>query len=169
MDIADPCDTEPESDLPMLELAQYQKRVLTALADLQLGKKAGWTNTEMEILVCEYDATCGQRGLMRNVYTSIKAHSGRSERSIRRLLSAIRSATGSDAARLVSTFFALAESWTDEQDAILIREYTEKPDSEIDVPGRTENQVEWRIRDLRTRWSPITQETQTRRRCRDHI
>ena len=52
MDIADLCDTEPESDLPMLELAQYQKRVLTALADLQLGKKAGWTNTEMEILVC---------------------------------------------------------------------------------------------------------------------
>ena len=115
MDIAGPCDTEPKSALSIHELAiaQYAQRVLTALADLQLGKKGGWTNTEMEMLVCEYDAICGQRGLMRNIYAALKNHSGRSERSIRRLLSAIRSATGSDAARLVSAFFAPAGTWTD--------------------------------------------------------
>ena len=93
MDIKGPCDTEPESDLSIHEPAQYQKLVLTALADLQLGKRGGWTNTEMGILVREYNATCGQRGLMHNVYTSLQKHSGRSKRSIQRLLNSIRSAT----------------------------------------------------------------------------
>ena len=108
---------------------------------------------------------------MTNVYTSILKLSGRSERGVRRLLNAIRAATGSDDAQLVSSFFALAESWSDEQGASLIKEHTKTPMSDIKVPGRSSNQVRRRIESLQKRGllSPVTQETETCGRCGRHI
>ena len=143
---------EATSDIHASKIPEQQARVLNAIQILRLELKlklpAGWDDSALALLVRMYDETCGQRSQMSALHKELGVKTGRHERSIQRLLQNLRKLFGSAEARLVSDFFDLAESWTEEQDATLIQEYERNKGRDITIPGRTKNQISRRIRAL---------------------